>query len=637
MKPTPKPTTPAVNFDAIPAELAALLQWVLWRYDWIDERGEWAKVPYNPRTRLQAKTTDPATWGTLEAARTAYQSGRGSFAGVGLVFAAGGDLTGVDLDGCINPETGEVSDWAQPWLDAFVTYQEVSPSGTGVKLFCRATKPDGAGCKKALPFAPVGGKDAAVEAYDRARFFTVTGRTFGKARPITECQGAVDALCNEYFAPNKTTAAKPRTDTAPLPVDDSELLRRAFAAKNGPEVFALYSGDTSAYNGDQSAADMALCSHLVFWSGGDAARLDRWFRSSALYRDKWDEQRGAQTYGQRTLEKALTGCSEFYNPSSFVGNSFNSFNLLQGSLKGGSGGEGTIREEGVNSKDPLQSNKLKILNKSEGVPATQPSDPWEGEPLPFGNENLPPFPLSALPPVLADFAQWVAASVGTAVDLPAVQVLAAVAAAAQKRVAVLGKPGHVEPLTLWCVSVAPPGSRKSAIVGAVRKPFAAWEARENESRAPLIDEYQSRERVVKKRLDKAEATAANALTLEAETALAGARSELADLKPVRPLRLIADDATPEAIAALLSENEGRLAVFDAEGTTFGHMTGRYSDKVAVEVYLKSHTGESFTQDRAGKERRSVVVRNAALSIACAIQPEVLATLRKKRELTGRAS
>ena len=214
MKPTPKPTAPAVNFDAIPAELAALPQWVVWRYLWKNDSAKWDKVPYDPvlkpdaetggRRHHSASSTDPTTWGTLEAAQTAYQSGRGGFAGVGLVFAAGGGLTGVDLDGCIHPETGEVSDWAHPWLDAFTTYQEISPSGTGVKLFCRGAKPDGAGCKKALPFPAVGGKDAAVEAYDRARFFTVTGRTFGKVRPVAECQGAVDALCNEYFAPNKT-------------------------------------------------------------------------------------------------------------------------------------------------------------------------------------------------------------------------------------------------------------------------------------------------------------------------------------------------------------------------------------------------------------------------------------------------
>lgn len=336
----PRPEAPTPQFASVPPVLVALVQWVLWRYDWNHKRGEWAKVPYNARTRQKADSTDPATWSDFDTARTSFE--RGGFAGVGFVFAADGNLTGVDLDGCIDPETGEVLEWAQPWLDAFDTYQEISPSGTGVKLFCQATKPDGAGCKKALPFPSVGGKDAAVEAYDRVRFFAVTGAVFGPVRLVADCQSTVDAFCAEYLPSQKAAPKAPRpASPSPLSLDDGELLRRAFAAKNGSEVFALYSGNIGAYNGDQSAADLGLCCHLAFWSGGDAARLDAWFRSSALFRDKWDEQRGSQTYGERTLEKALAGCAEFYDPSSFAPNKSNK---SKSAPVNGTNGNTTVKE-----------------------------------------------------------------------------------------------------------------------------------------------------------------------------------------------------------------------------------------------------------------------------------------------------
>jgi replicative DNA helicase len=109
---------------------------------------------------------------------------------------------------------------------------------------------------------------------------------------------------------------------------------------------------------------------------------------------------------------------------------------------------------------------------------------------------------------------------------------------------------------------------------------------------------------------------------------------------VRPLRLLADDATPEVLAMMMSENEGRLAVLDAEGAAFGHMIGRYSQNPAIEIYLKGHSGEDHTTDRAGgsgSARRTVSVHKAALTIGCAVQPEVLAELRKKRDLVGKGA
>jgi hypothetical protein len=84
------------------------------------------------------------------------------------------------------------------------------------------------------------------------------------------------------------------------------LLAKARSARNGEKFRALFEeGDLLAYGGDDSAADLALCNLLAFWSGGDRERMDRLFRRSALMRTKWDERRGSSTYGDLTIEKAL--------------------------------------------------------------------------------------------------------------------------------------------------------------------------------------------------------------------------------------------------------------------------------------------------------------------------------------------
>jgi hypothetical protein len=95
---------------------------------------------------------------------------------------------------------------------------------------------------------------------------------------------------------------------------DAELLSVAFRGANGARIEALFRGDTSVVPGDRNAADLALCSMLGFYTGDDAARLDRLFRSSSLYRRKWDERHytDGSTYGQATVAKALEGCILFY-------------------------------------------------------------------------------------------------------------------------------------------------------------------------------------------------------------------------------------------------------------------------------------------------------------------------------------
>lgn len=71
-------------------------------------------------------------------------------------------------------------------------------------------------------------------------------------------------------------------------------------------------GDTSAHGGDDSSADLGLCNILAFWTGKDAAQMDAIFRQSGRMRPKWDERRGAQTYGEMTITKAIQDCREVY-------------------------------------------------------------------------------------------------------------------------------------------------------------------------------------------------------------------------------------------------------------------------------------------------------------------------------------
>lgn len=156
-----------MNFDAIPQELRALPQWVCWgRQGAQPGTREWKK-PYNPLTGQPAKAGQPSTWTTFENACNA--AAIAMYAGIGFEFADDGGLVGIDFDRCI--QNGQIARWVAAWAQRLNSYTEVSPSGTGLHIICFGKLPG-----PAL-------KTAAVEMYDRGRFFTVTGNAIGGGLP----------------------------------------------------------------------------------------------------------------------------------------------------------------------------------------------------------------------------------------------------------------------------------------------------------------------------------------------------------------------------------------------------------------------------------------------------------------------
>jgi hypothetical protein len=188
--------------DAIPAELRERPQWVLWRQE---ERGKAkpTKLPYQVQRGRKAAADNPATWTTHLGAMTAYVTG--GYSGIGFVFAADDPYCGIDLDGCRDPHTGTIAEWARTIIDRCASYSEVSPSGTGVKIFARGKLPSATGKKREVADAPkVCDKRPAIEVYDHGRYFAVTGHALpGSPSECRDCQPVIDAIFGQFFMPKK--------------------------------------------------------------------------------------------------------------------------------------------------------------------------------------------------------------------------------------------------------------------------------------------------------------------------------------------------------------------------------------------------------------------------------------------------
>jgi putative DNA primase/helicase len=298
-------SSPPPTREDIPQALLEYDQWLCWRAE--ERDGKTTKIPIDPTSAEFASTTDPETWTNFETAREQVQFGQED--GLGFVFTESDPIVGVDLDDCRDSETGQPEEWAKDVIKKLDSFTEVSPSGTGYHVLVAGSLPEGRNRKGEL------------ELYETARFFTVTAdHVDGTPEAIKNRDKQLAAVYDEYLVPdepdNSGSDLNRNDEQASRSFDDSELVQKAKNAANGEKFEALYRGSTSGYE-SQSEADMALCSLLAFWTGGDARQMDRLFRDSGLMREKWDEQHFADgsTYGEKTIERAIAGTSEFYEPS----------------------------------------------------------------------------------------------------------------------------------------------------------------------------------------------------------------------------------------------------------------------------------------------------------------------------------
>jgi AAA domain len=264
----------------IPQELKAEKAWVLWRKEYRD--GKPTKVLYQANHR-RADSTAPSTWTTFENAVEAFEHDD-FFDGVGFVFHPDNPYCGADIDDVTEDE-------ARHWIEQFDSYTELSPSGNGFHIICKAKVPKGTNRDEG-------------ELYSSGRFFTMTGNVVRDA-PIREAQDTAD----EFYRFLRRGDAVPTEKRATTPtLTDAEVVRLAEGARNGAEFSVVYRGG-GQFKSD-SERDLSLASRLAFWTQ-DEAQIERIMRGSRCVREKWDKHR---TYLRDTIVKALDGLTETYTP-----------------------------------------------------------------------------------------------------------------------------------------------------------------------------------------------------------------------------------------------------------------------------------------------------------------------------------
>lgn len=187
-------------------------RWVLWRYGAPRPSGKIPKEPYQVNGTL-AHTNKPETWATLADVQAVFATG--GWDGIGMIMHGLAGVVGIDLDKARDPETGK------PVNEAFATaitcgsYCEVSPSGTGYRIFGKADLTKGWQAKD--------NDERGFEIYgcEDIRYLTVTGQRVEGApdelRDVTELIAWLKRSGDEYK--KQKEAEKRATNVLPLKRD----------------------------------------------------------------------------------------------------------------------------------------------------------------------------------------------------------------------------------------------------------------------------------------------------------------------------------------------------------------------------------------------------------------------------------
>ncbi|PZS12461.1 MAG: hypothetical protein DLM64_04865 [Solirubrobacterales bacterium] len=244
----------------------------------------------------------------------------------------------------------------------------------------------------------------------------------------------------------------------------------------------------------------------------------------------------------------------------------------------------------------------------------------------LSTSSLPAFPLDALPGDITRWVEAVAEETQTPPDLAAVAALGVLAAAALGA-AIVDCGAWKEELVLYQLAVMPSGERKSPVLREALAPLRAIESERRKESAAGVRQRRLRKETLEARERKLVAKAGEQLGEEEafEEELERIGAELEKIGEPHQPRLLADDATPEALAGLLARHK-RIAVLAAEAPLVDNLIGRYDSSKSANLHLvcAAYSGEPTRIDRRRGDPEEL--DRPLMAITLTVQPHVLSNL-----------
>lgn len=258
--------------------------------------------------------------------------------------------------------------------------------------------------------------------------------------------------------------------------------------------------------------------------------------------------------------------------------------------------------------------------------------------IPFDQYETPEIPPGLLPQDVGDFVENIADVLSIPTAMPVMAAIGIIAAALCTKFVVSPKPDWCEPVNIYSITAMPPASNKSQTLSYLKKPVDEWEKFECNRIAPKRQEAITELKILQQQLAKyyniikAKKSKAEEISL-AQEKIQEIESELQEKQSAIPKlpQIYTTDATPEAIADLVNEQDGRLGIISDEGGITEVLSGLYnSGNANIDIFLKGIDGGATRIKRAHKDYRL----NPYLTVLLLVQPQILSNMADKRAFTG---
>ena len=469
------------QYDNLPQELRDNGKFCVWKYVQEKDDAKPKKVPFNPVTGYGAQSNNPDTFTDFKTALSKVDG----YDGLGVGAFDG--FSFVDIDKCF--ENNKPNAFAVGIIELMNSPAEISPSGTGIRIYCKAT---GFVYDKTLYY--INNQKRGLEIYVSGatqKFLTLTGNMINNAE-FGERGAELQLLLDKYMLRPTPIIAASETESVSY-LTDEEVIQKAMSARNGETFKRLWNGDISGF-ASPSEADMAMANILAFWCNRDVEQMDRLFRQTVLMRDKWDRPQSGSTYGALTLAKAAAEVVNTYKPRGTAENDFTD-------------------------------------NKDLGLLGTVSE--WK-EPVPLDTITPPVFPLECYPRTIGAYAKALSEYTQTDPAMAGVIQLGLLGTLFQNKVSVVSVNGNVEQLSIYATAIAPPAERKSEVIRHSTGPLNKFAAQYNLEHRADISMSKARKKLLAKALTIAEKG-------DNEEALFKAQEDYDNFKEPQPLTLVADD------------------------------------------------------------------------------------------------
>ena len=255
------------------------------------------------------------------------------------------------------------------------------------------------------------------------------------------------------------------------------------------------------------------------------------------------------------------------------------------------------------------------------------------------SQKTDPLNLYGIPDLLGELCEAIENQYQIDRVIPFGQALGMIAAATRGKIRTQVSPNWIEHSSFYVLTIAETGDGKSQVMNLLRKPLDQYEenlradaAKDYGLRLANYEIAQANLKRIKDSMSSGKKSKAPATQAELQAAI----DEVENTKPADiPLLSIGGDVTPDKLADLIVQNKD-LAIHDAEGTLFSHLSGtRHGTGSAYETMLLAYTGDPIKVHRIGRDGGSVT--DAHLVINTSVQPIVWKEIIADRKAVGRGA